>query len=366
MIRRAFRSGFPARAFVGQPAPVSGLTRMIVPSRPTGSPAVRRSWLRSEPPSAVGEVSAVPAAPGGSPHGFTGVGVRRSGPTVLTVVGGVEVRAVARRQVEGPFRTEHQAADRMARELLAPILDEDVLGTGHDATDRGQLGQPPRDDTTVGRGPRRIRASVVGRGRRVGRRPAWRVGRILRVAQDVVVRVQDVHVRTARREARVDGEAEHAPVPVVVDVRGQVGEDRRRGVGHARVAKDDALLLGHEDRSVGRDDGRHRMVKTRPDGLVTKSEGYGRTARRGDGRRGEGQQEGDEQGRTEQAHRSLEMQHGGGRSRRDERGWDDDLRTIGHETFMVNRAHSIPVRRGTEWAPRRPEGSSGGRRSRRR
>ena len=254
MIRRAFGSGFPARAFVGQPAPVSGSTRMIVPSRPTGSPAVRRSWLRSEPPSAVGDVRAVPGAPGGSPHGFTGVGVAGARSAPLPVVGRIEVRAVARRQVEGPFRTEHQAADRMARELLAPILDEDVLGPGHDATDRGQPGQPARHDAAVGRGARRVRASVVGRaaGRdvRVRGGPARRVGRILRVAQDVVVGVQDVHVRAARRKARVDREAEHAPVPVVVDVRRQVGEDRRRGVGHARVAKDDALLLGHEDRSV--------------------------------------------------------------------------------------------------------------------
>ena len=58
---------------VGQAAPVTGLTRMIAPSRETGSPLVRRSWLRSAPPSAVGGLRTEPTVPGGSPHGLSGL-----------------------------------------------------------------------------------------------------------------------------------------------------------------------------------------------------------------------------------------------------------------------------------------------------
>ena len=56
----------------GRAAPVAGSTRMTVPSRVTGSPAVRRSWLLSAPPSAVGGVRVAPTPPGGSPQGFSG------------------------------------------------------------------------------------------------------------------------------------------------------------------------------------------------------------------------------------------------------------------------------------------------------
>jgi hypothetical protein len=73
MIRRAFGSELPASGLVGTPAPVVGSTPSTAPSRETGSPLVRRSWLRSAPPSAVGGVSAAPTPPGGSPHGLTGL-----------------------------------------------------------------------------------------------------------------------------------------------------------------------------------------------------------------------------------------------------------------------------------------------------
>src|SRR5207248_9581622 len=68
--RRAFWSGLDASGLSGSPAPVSGLTRRMVPSRPTGSPAVRRSCDRRAPPSADGGVIVPPTPPGGSPHGF--------------------------------------------------------------------------------------------------------------------------------------------------------------------------------------------------------------------------------------------------------------------------------------------------------
>ena len=70
MIRLALASAIPMLAFVGQAAPVSGFTRRIAPFNPVGSPVVRMSWERSEPPSAVGGVGFVPP---GSWQGFSGV-----------------------------------------------------------------------------------------------------------------------------------------------------------------------------------------------------------------------------------------------------------------------------------------------------
>jgi hypothetical protein len=72
MMRRVFGSELAAFGLSAIAAPVSGLTRMIEPSSPVGSAVVRRSWLRSAPPSAVGAVMLPPTPPGGSPHGFTG------------------------------------------------------------------------------------------------------------------------------------------------------------------------------------------------------------------------------------------------------------------------------------------------------
>src|SRR3954454_23810199 len=58
------------------PAPVSGFTRRSAPLRTRGSPAGRRTLCaRIAPPRPVGEVFATPLPPGGSPHGFFGVGL---------------------------------------------------------------------------------------------------------------------------------------------------------------------------------------------------------------------------------------------------------------------------------------------------
>ncbi len=56
MIRLAFASGLAKSGLDGSAAPVAGSTRMIEPSSVVGSLAVRRSWLRREPPSALGGV----------------------------------------------------------------------------------------------------------------------------------------------------------------------------------------------------------------------------------------------------------------------------------------------------------------------
>ncbi len=103
MIRRAFASRLADERVVRQrPAPVAGSTRRTVPSRVTGSPSVRRSWLRSAPPSAVGGVSVAPGAPGGSPQGFSGL---PSWPAVDEV----EAGAVAAADVERARRRRTRA-----------------------------------------------------------------------------------------------------------------------------------------------------------------------------------------------------------------------------------------------------------------
>jgi hypothetical protein len=63
MIRLAFASGLAEKGLPAAPSPVSGLTRMIDPSRLTGSVVVRRSWLRSAPPSFNGSTQRLIVAP---------------------------------------------------------------------------------------------------------------------------------------------------------------------------------------------------------------------------------------------------------------------------------------------------------------
>jgi hypothetical protein len=56
MMRRLFGSELENIGLLESAAPVAGSTRIIDPLRPVGSPLVRTSCERSEPPSAVGTV----------------------------------------------------------------------------------------------------------------------------------------------------------------------------------------------------------------------------------------------------------------------------------------------------------------------
>ena len=61
---------------------------------------------------------------------------------------------------------------------------------------------------------------------------------------------------------------EQSTIPEVVDVRLEVGDERRRRVGDAVVRDDAAALLGHEDATVGGEADRDRVRVgrcTRPD-----------------------------------------------------------------------------------------------------
>src|SRR5829696_2455522 len=101
----------------------------------------------------------------------------------------------------------------MRRILLAPVLDQDLLGAGH-LVGVGvdlQAREAPADHAAVGGGTR-------GGGTRVGeyarRAPARRR---LCAAELVVVCVEDVDIRVGG-EVRVEGQPEQTPVPEVVDV----------------------------------------------------------------------------------------------------------------------------------------------------
>ena len=178
------------------------------------------------------------------------------GTAVLAVVGEVEARAVAGGDVERAVGAEGQAPERVARVLLAPVLDQDLLGAGG-----VEAREPAGDHTAVAGGPWRRWAAVT---------PPWRRGR---VAEHVVVRVEHVDERPAGGEARIEREAEHAAVPEVVHARAQVGVDRGGRVGDRVEDLDQAALLGDEDAPVRRESDPHRVGQADPVLRVLKAAG---------------------------------------------------------------------------------------------
>ena len=159
---------------------------------------------------------------------------------VLAVVGERVAGAVAGADVERAVRAELQVAERVARILLAPVvLDQRDLGAvGQD------LREPAADDAAVALGAGRVGAVVVpARGGGADRR---------------VVRVRDVHVGPARRELRVQDHAHEPAVVVPGDVLREVRVDARARVVEPVVDLDDAVELGDEHATVGREGERRR------------------------------------------------------------------------------------------------------------
>ena len=150
MIRRAFASEFEKSGFEGSAAPVVGSTRMIEPSSVTGSPAVRRSWLRSAPPSERGIRAWVDRT------------------AVLSPVDEIEAGAIACAGVQGAVRPELDRPGRVRGVLLAPVLDQHLLGAGHHVAGGLQAREAAAHDAAVrGRG----RAGSDSRPRRARRLP---------------------------------------------------------------------------------------------------------------------------------------------------------------------------------------------------
>ena len=135
---------------------VVGLTRMMEPLRPSGSPVVRMSCERSPPPCPVACPSLGRLPLNGSPHGFWGVGVDGSSTAPLTPVGSVEVCPVATAEDQRALGVEDDVAHRVAGVLLAPVVDEHLLVRAV-RQDR----QAPADNAAILRRPGRIRAGSL-------------------------------------------------------------------------------------------------------------------------------------------------------------------------------------------------------------
>ncbi len=162
----------------------------------------------------------------------------------------------------------------MTRILLAPVLDQDLLGPGHRVARGLEAREPAGDDAAVARCARR-------RGAPVGEH-AWRAPARRNTADRRIVGVEDVDVRV-RRKAGVEGEAEQAPIPEVVHVRAQVGEDGRSRVGEIVEDLDQPALLGHEDTPVGREPDDGGIGEAAEDnGLLETARKRGRVRRRRD------------------------------------------------------------------------------------
>ena len=139
MIRRALASELIASGLSGRPAPVAGSTRRIAPSRETGIAgraqilASQRAALRSRR-----------AQHGADRAG--GIPARVERAPVLAPVGEVEARSVAATCIERPVRPERQRPGRVARILLAPVLDQHLLAPHHHVPGRLEAGETTAHD----------------------------------------------------------------------------------------------------------------------------------------------------------------------------------------------------------------------------
>ena len=153
----------------------------------------------------------------------------------LPVVAERVARALAAGVVEVAVRTELEPAAGVARVLLAPILDQDLLRTGHRLAAHLQAGDAPAHDASV--------LGAPGRGR-TGVAPAR-----CRTADRGVVDVKHIDV-WLRGIIRVHRDAHQPAVDVVVDLCAQIGELSGARVGQVREGLDDPALLRYEDTAV--------------------------------------------------------------------------------------------------------------------
>src|SRR5207247_8916652 len=85
---------------------------------------------------------------------------------VLPIVDVVEAGAVAAAHVQVSVTPEQESADRVAGELLAPVVDEHLFAAGHHVAADLQTRYPCGHQTAVGGWTRRFRTAFApGRGR---------------------------------------------------------------------------------------------------------------------------------------------------------------------------------------------------------
>ncbi len=156
----------------------------------------------------------------------------------VAVVDGCERRAVAAADIEETVRAPLQVADAVARELIAPVLDQRRLRHHHA---RHRIDHDPIEMAGDRARHRRVGAVVVVARHRTGSQ---------RVADFAVHREQRVDVRF-RREAGVDRDIKQAAIPVVHHFGLQVRDhDRRATEGLEQL--DRPAFLRDENPTVGR------------------------------------------------------------------------------------------------------------------
>ncbi len=178
----------------------------------------------------------------------------------LPPVSSDESGPITRRNEEVPFRPESEIANRVTGELLAPIRDQRRF-VGHRVAVQGQFREPAGDHAPIRGGARRSRTRVAERGPAPARDSATWFG---------IPGIQNVEIR-ASREIGVESHPEQASVPEVVDLFGEIGENRRRRIGHAVEDVDHAGLLGDDDATVRREGDRSRQGQPREDFLLLKA-----------------------------------------------------------------------------------------------
>ena len=131
--------------------------RSTVPSSVAGSPVVRRSWLRSAPPSAVGGVSAAADTAGR-------VAARVERVAVLAVVGEVEARAVAAADVERTVGAERERRRSSGSGTAGTSPRSSTLLAARSSTLplAVSAGEAAADDAAVAGRAGRVRARVGG------------------------------------------------------------------------------------------------------------------------------------------------------------------------------------------------------------
>ena len=220
----------------GSAAPVSGSSRSTVPSKSRSDRRrVRGPDCGARRPRPTAALRAADAA--------RRIAARVERHAVLAVVDEVEARAVAAADVERAVGAEVDRADRVARELLAPVLDQHLLGPVHDVAATPSAARAARRRRS--RRPWRPAASA----RSVVRRSAPPAALCRRSAR----RACRGRRRTASREVRDAAPARAARDPRSCARWSQIGERRRGRVGEVVEHLDQTALLGDEHAPVGRE-----------------------------------------------------------------------------------------------------------------
>ena len=219
--------------------------------------SVQHSWLTRRPPQALASKRSASGRRRGHRATHSGGRIaawilrRRWGiahrPPELAIVGIVEARAFPCADVEHAVGSEPQVAQRMAWELLAPVVDEHLLGAGHHVAQGLEPREAAADDAAV-RGGAGVRRAAVGPER-------------CHAPDRRVVCVEHVDVRIGGK-VWGEGDAHQPAVPEVVDVRAQVGKQGRRNVRQAAIHEDPTALLRDEDPTVVGETHAHRVCES--------------------------------------------------------------------------------------------------------